>query len=93
MQRVLAISLPGNMKLTPKPNRLIIDGMEYVSVTEAAEITGYSEQYIRRLLRKGRIQAVKKGPMYWVELESLKEYKREMDVLGPDKFNPYRGDE
>jgi excisionase family DNA binding protein len=64
--------------------------MEYVSVEEAAQITGYSEQYIRRLLRKQRVNAVKKGPMYWIELESLKAYKREMDVLGREKYDPRR---
>lgn len=79
-------------KLTVIHDHLIIDTMEYVSVEEAAEITGYSEQYIRRLLRKGRIKAAKKGYMWWVDLDSLKAYKQQMDALGSEKFSPYRED-
>lgn len=77
-------------ELTIKHERIIIDGMEYVSVDEAAEITGYKPAYLRYLLREGKIEAEKKGTMWWVELESLKEYKRQMDLLGDQKFSPWR---
>ena len=80
-------------KLTVIYDHSIIGHMEYVSVEEAAEISGYSQQYIRRLLRQRRIQAVKKGYMWWVDLDSLKAYKQEMDSLGSEKFSPYREDE
>jgi excisionase family DNA binding protein len=93
MQQTLAMSLPGNKKLTLRRERFIIDGMEYVSVEEAAEMSGYSEQYVRRLVRRGKVAATKKGPMYWIEKDSLMAYKREMDVLGRDKFDPRRGNE
>jgi excisionase family DNA binding protein len=76
--------------LTITHERIIIEGMEYISVDEAAEITGYAPAYIRRILRQGKIKAAKKGAMWWVELESLREYKREMDVLGREKFSPWR---
>lgn len=64
--------------------------MEYVSVEEAAKITGYAIAYIRRLLRQNKIKAEKKGTMWWIELESLQEYKKEMDSLGNDRFFPWR---
>ena len=76
--------------LTINHERIIIEGMEYVSVEEASQITGYSEQYIRRLLRQGKIKAEKKGAMWWVEMESLEAYKHEMDSLGSDKYSPWR---
>lgn len=82
-----------SQKLTVVFDPLIIDLMEYISVEEAAEITEYSQQYIRRLLRRNRIKAVKKGYMWWVDLDSIKAYKREMDSLGSEKFSPYRKDE
>lgn len=88
MQQTLI--LPRSIRLTTIYNRLIIGDMEYVSVEEASEITGYSLQYIRRLLRKDKIEAVKKGYMWWIELESLKKYKEEMDNLGSEKFSPRR---
>lgn len=77
-------------KLTASPSRIIIGGMEYVSVDEAAEVTGYAPAYIRRLLRHQKIKAEKKGTMWWVDLDSLKAYKQEMDKLGTDKFFPWR---
>lgn len=82
------VSVP--RKLTPASARIIIGGMEYVSVEEAAEKTGYAPAYIRRLLRQNKIKAEKKGTMWWIDLDSLKTYKEEMDALGNDKFFPWR---
>lgn len=64
--------------------------MEYVSVEEAAELTGYAPAYIRQLLRQKKIQAEKKGIMWWINLDSLKAYKQEMDALGTDKYFQWR---
>ena len=83
-----AITIP--YKLTVAPSRIIIDGMDYVSVEEAAEVTGYAPAYIRRLLRQEKIKAEKKGTMWWIDLESLKAYKQEMDALGTDKYFQWR---
>lgn len=89
MYQVMSFSLP---QLTTKRGRLIIGAMEYVSVEEASEITGYSIQYLRRLLRLGRIEATKKASVWWINLDSLKAYKQEMDTLGKEKFSPHRDD-
>jgi excisionase family DNA binding protein len=64
--------------------------MEYVSVEEASKITGYATTYIRQLLRENKIEASKKGTMWWIDLESLKEYKSKMDTLGNDRFFQWR---
>lgn len=64
--------------------------MEYVSVEEASEITGYAITYIRQLLREEKIEAEKKGTMWWIDLESLKAYKEKMDSLGNDKYFQWR---
>ena len=66
MQPILA-SVP--YKLTVFRSPIIIGSMEYVSVDEAAKITGYAIAYIRRLLRQNKIKAEKKGTMWWIELE------------------------
>ena len=84
------LSITVSDKLTALPARIIIGGMEYVSVEEAAEITGYDPEYIRRLLRQKKINAEKKGTMWWIDVESLKEYKKQMDNLGTDKYFPWR---
>ncbi|MFC1974767.1 helix-turn-helix domain-containing protein [Chloroflexota bacterium] len=88
MQHTL-IGIPYN-KLTRFVSNTIIDNMEYVSVEEAAGITGYAITYIRQLLRENKIKAQKKGTMWWIDLESLKTYKTEMDALGNDKFFQWR---
>lgn len=78
--------------MTQVDSRIIIGNMEYVSVDEAAQITGYAQDHLRRLIRQGKINATKKGVMWWVELESLQEYKKKMDELGADKFFQWRED-
>lgn len=78
------------IKLTRASSNTIIDNMEYVSVEEAAKITGYAITYIRQLLREQKVEAEKKGTMWWINLESLKAYKAEMDILGSDKYSPRR---
>lgn len=79
-------------KLTRNNTNIIIGGMEYVSVEEAAEMTGYAPAYIRQLLRQKKIRAEKKGTMWWVNVESLQTYKQEMDSLGTDKYFQWRED-
>lgn len=87
MMQTLAMSYP---KLTPSRSNVTIDGMDYISVDEAADITEYAKDHIRRLVRQKKIKATKKGLMWWIELESLKEYKQKMDELGNDKFFEWR---
>ena len=60
---------------------------DWVSVHEAAEITGYSMEYIRRLVRQGKLAAERKGPMYWIDRKSLDEYIAEVKRLGTQRFN------
>lgn len=87
MQQILSVT---PHKLTVCPTRIIMDGMEYVSVEEAAKATGYAPAYIRRLLRQEKIKAEKKGTMWWIDLDSLKKYKEEMDALGNEKYFQWR---
>ena len=46
----------------------------HISVKAAAKISGYSLQYIRRLLRKGNLGGEKIGQVWLVDLKSLNEY-------------------
>lgn len=92
MQTVIT-TLPGNRKLTINMGKVIINGMEYLSTDEASELTGYSVQYLRRLIRKKNIVAIKKGGRFWVEVESLMAYKKQMDSLGSEKYSPWRQDD
>ena len=49
------------------------------SIKEASKLTGYNEEYLRRLISQGKIAAVKVGPAYLIRVDSLKEYMESVD--------------
>jgi excisionase family DNA binding protein len=65
---------------------------EWVSVKEAAELSGYSPQYVRRIMRQGKVKAGKMGGIqeWLIDEQSLREYVKAMKSLGTDKHNPHR---
>jgi hypothetical protein len=62
----------------------------WVSVTDAAALSGYSVQGIRLLARQGDIQARKIGKVWVVNKADLLRYKAEMEALGKRKHDPRR---
>ena len=48
--------------------------VNHISVQAATEISGYNAQYLRRLLRAGKLDGVKVGQVWLVNLDSLQEY-------------------
>lgn len=46
----------------------------HITVKEAAEITGYNAQYLRRLLQAGNLDAIKVGQIWLIDLASLQAY-------------------
>jgi len=53
------------------PEQVIVN---HISVQAATEISGYNAQYLRRLLRAGKMDGVKVGQVWLVNLDSLQEY-------------------
>ena len=47
---------------------------DWITTEEAAQISGYHLEYIRRIIRGKRIRAEKKGGQFWVDRQSLLEY-------------------
>lgn len=47
---------------------------KHITIKTACEITGYNVQYLRRLLRAGRLEAIKIGQVWLINLESLENY-------------------
>lgn len=66
--------------------------IQWITTQEAAELTGYSAEYIRRLLRLGRLERKKWGNQWMVSREALLEYKAQMEDLGNARFSPWRDD-
>jgi excisionase family DNA binding protein len=60
---------------------------DYLTTEEAAEISGFHVEYIRHLIRKGKIKADRKVGVWLIYREDLMRYLDEMKALGSDKFN------
>ena len=70
--------------------KLIAEG--WLTVTEAATLTGYSPAYLRGLANRGRVEAHKVGRDWFIALDSIEGYKSQMDALGDQRHNPWRRD-
>lgn len=58
------------------------------SIKEASEKTGYNEEYLRRLIRQKKIEAVKVGPAYLIRAASLNKYIEEMQASDDARTGP-----
>jgi excisionase family DNA binding protein len=61
---------------------------EWLSVKEAAELSGYHANYIRKLIRKNQIEAEKKGPMWWIDKDSLRAYLEAAQSHDDKRYGP-----
>ena len=59
---------------------------DYVTADEAAEISGYDVQHVRRLMRAHKIKGRKAGLVWLIERESLHAYLAKVEALGSKKF-------
>ncbi|GAB4577531.1 MAG: hypothetical protein Fur0022_02620 [Anaerolineales bacterium] len=55
----------------------------WITTKEASELTGYNEEYIRRLLRFQKIRGQKFGTTWQVDRTSLLDYLQETERRGP----------
>ena len=58
------------------------NGEEWLTVTQAAEISGYHPERIRELIRERKINAHKFGTVWAVHKTSLLEYMQKMQESG-----------
>ena len=61
---------------------------EWIDVGSASKVSGYSADYLRTLMRQGRIKGDKRGTMWWINRDSLQEYLETIEALGPRKHDP-----
>jgi excisionase family DNA binding protein len=62
---------------------------DYLTVEETAQVLGYSDHYVRRMLRKGKLRADKKGGMWLVYRRAVENYQKAIE--GKAKNDPTRG--
>ena len=55
---------------------------EWLTVNEAAEQIGYNPEYVRELIRQGKIKARKFSIVWMVSRESVLEYRKKVQALG-----------
>ena len=61
---------------------------EWLSVSEAAELSGYHPEYIRRLIRDGEIEGRKFSIVWQVRRESLNSYMENANSQQDKRFTP-----
>jgi excisionase family DNA binding protein len=66
------------------------DPVEWITTTEAAELTGYTDAYLRQLIGRDRLQAKKRGRDWFLSKADVLAYAKEMKRLGSAKFDPWR---
>jgi len=52
---------------------------DWITTEEAAEITGYHPEYLRKLIRNTKIYAEKKGNTWWVDRKAVLTYLAEAE--------------
>lgn len=62
--------------------RCTVSAMDVLSVTEAASITGFTPQHLRRLLRSGKVVGRMAGGVWLIEKSSLQEYLSHERIAG-----------
>jgi excisionase family DNA binding protein len=58
------------------------NGGEWLTVNEAAKLSGYDPEHIRRLVREGKIKARKFSIVWMVDRESLLAYTTKAQGMG-----------
>jgi excisionase family DNA binding protein len=59
---------------------------DYITADEAADISGYDVQHVRRLMRAQKIKGRKAGLVWLIERDSLQEYLAKVKALGTKKY-------
>lgn len=59
-----------------------------ISVKDAAECSGYSLQYMRRLLRTGKLAGLKLGQAWLIQMESFEAYLAIASSSKDHRFGP-----
>lgn len=65
-----------------------LGGTIYISSKRAAEITGYTQDYIGQLARGGQITAQRVSGLWYIVEQSLRDYKEKADTYKPEPPKP-----
>ena len=74
------------VSLTPQLSPVVINN--HISVKAAAEISGYSLQYLRRLLRCGKLEGFKIGQVWLIDNTAFVAYLEKAVEATDRRFGP-----
>ena len=60
----------------------------HLTVQAAAFATGYNMQYLRRLLRSGKLEGIKIGQIWLIEMQSLETYLQQVESTSDRRCGP-----
>jgi excisionase family DNA binding protein len=66
------------------------DPSNWITTTQAAELTGYTPGYFRKAIKRGRLQGQKLGRDWILLKKEVEAYAEKMRRLGPQKHDPWR---
>jgi excisionase family DNA binding protein len=61
---------------------------QYLTVQTAADATGYNAQYLRRLLRTGKLEGLRVAQVWLIRLEGLQVYLERMQSRSDRRCGP-----
>jgi excisionase family DNA binding protein len=61
---------------------------KFITVQAAAEVTGYCSQYLRRLLRNGKLEGIKVGQVWLIKISSLGAHLKRTESTGDHRCGP-----
>jgi hypothetical protein len=74
------------VSLSPDTDNYILNN--FISVSSASRLTGYSQQYLRRLLRFSKLQGIKIGQAWLIDLPSLECHLQKAHSNHDQRFGP-----
>jgi len=63
---------------------------DYITVRTAAELSGYNQQYLRRLLRGNILKSKRLGQLWLIERDGFVAYLNHVRQSTDNRFGPHR---
>lgn len=64
-------------------DEMVVDGIAYIPTKRVAQISGYAQDYIGQLCRAGLVDSKRIGGLWYINLDSLYQYKKKADSYIP----------
>jgi len=61
---------------------------KHITVQSAADVTGYSTQYLRRLLRYGRLRGIKIGQIWLIDMDAFEKHLERVENTSDRRCGP-----